>query len=125
MTAKIINGTEIAKHIRHSLNEKISLLKTPPVLAVILAGSDPASEIYVKNKEKACHEVGITARTHKFSANVSEKELLDLLNDLNRAPDINGILVQLPLPAHINSEKILQAVSPAKDVDGFHPLNTG
>ncbi|MBP3686922.1 MAG: bifunctional methylenetetrahydrofolate dehydrogenase/methenyltetrahydrofolate cyclohydrolase FolD [Alphaproteobacteria bacterium] len=125
MTAKIINGTEIAKNIRHSLKEKISLLKTPPVLAVILAGSDPASEIYVKNKEKACHEVGITARTHKFSANVSEKELLDLLNDLNRAPDINGILVQLPLPAHINSEKILQAVSPAKDVDGFHPLNIG
>ena len=125
MTAKIINGKEIASDILQSLAKKITLLKTPPSLGVILVGSDSASEIYVKSKEKACTKAGITTHTYKLPESTSEEELLNLIDKLNRQPDINGILIQLPLPAHLDSKKILQAVSPAKDVDGFHPLNTG
>lgn len=125
MTANLINGKEIAFNIRQSLKEKITRLKTSPSLAVIMAGNNPASEVYVKNKEKACLEVGITAHTYKFPENTTEQELLDLINKLNRLPDINGILVQLPLPVHLDSNKILASVSPEKDVDGFHPLNAG
>jgi methylenetetrahydrofolate dehydrogenase (NADP+)/methenyltetrahydrofolate cyclohydrolase len=96
-----------------------------PGLAVVLVGDDPASHIYVRNKEKACKEVGIKSYEHFLPATVSEKELLALVHQLNKDKHVHGILVQLPLPPHIHSEKILNAVSPYKDVDGFHPVNQG
>ncbi|NIO10445.1 MAG: bifunctional methylenetetrahydrofolate dehydrogenase/methenyltetrahydrofolate cyclohydrolase FolD, partial [Deltaproteobacteria bacterium] len=96
-----------------------------PGLAVVLVGNDPSSQIYVRNKEKACQEVGIHSREHLLPESVSEKDLLSLVESLNQDRDIHGILVQLPLPKHINAESVLRAISPAKDVDGFHPFNQG
>jgi methylenetetrahydrofolate dehydrogenase (NADP+)/methenyltetrahydrofolate cyclohydrolase len=96
-----------------------------PGLGVVLVGDDPASHLYVRNKERACKEVGIRSEEHLLQESVSEKELLSLIHGLNRNKEIHGILVQLPLPAHINAEKILEAVSPQKDIDGFHPVNQG
>jgi methylenetetrahydrofolate dehydrogenase (NADP+)/methenyltetrahydrofolate cyclohydrolase len=94
-------------------------------LAVVLVGDDPGSHIYVKNKEKACKEVGIRSYEHMLAATISEKELLGLIHSLNRDKNVNGILVQLPLPPHIRPERVLEAISPHKDVDGFHPVNQG
>jgi len=96
-----------------------------PGLGVVLVGDDPGSHIYVKNKEKACKEVGIKSFEHLLPAAISERELLSLVNQLNKDKSVHGILVQLPLPAHIRAEKILEAVSPHKDVDGFHPVSQG
>jgi methylenetetrahydrofolate dehydrogenase (NADP+)/methenyltetrahydrofolate cyclohydrolase len=96
-----------------------------PGLGVVVVGEDPASHIYVKNKEKACKEVGIRSYEHLLPATVSERELLALVQQLNKDKRVHGILVQLPLPAHIRSEKILETVSPHKDVDGFHPMSQG
>jgi len=127
--AQIIDGKAVAREIRKEIKEEIEGLKRRwamvPGLAVVLVGDDPASHLYVRNKEKACQEVGIRSQEHFLSAAVSEKELLSVIHHLNRDKEIHGILVQLPLPAHIRSEKILEAVSPQKDIDGFHPVNQG
>lgn len=124
-TATILNGKQLASSIKTSLKEKISNLKQKPTLAVIIVGNNPASETYVRSKEKACLETGINSKTYKLDENIQEKELLELIDLLNKDNDVNGILVQLPLPSHINTDHILHAITPIKDVDGFHPLNTG
>lgn len=125
----IIDGKAVAREIQKQVKDEIEGLKRRwgmvPGLGVVLVGDDPASHLYVRNKEKACKEVGIQSQEHLLPASVSEKELLSLIHNLNRNKEIHGILVQLPLPAHIRSEKILEAVSPQKDVDGFHPVNQG
>jgi methylenetetrahydrofolate dehydrogenase (NADP+)/methenyltetrahydrofolate cyclohydrolase len=127
--AMIIDGKAVAREIQRQIKEEIEGLKRRwgivPGLGVVLVGDDPASHLYVRNKEKACKEVGIRSKEHLLSASVSEKELLSLIQNLNRDKEIHGILVQLPLPAHIRSDRILQAVSPQKDIDGFHPVNQG
>lgn len=127
--AMIIDGKTVAREIQKQIKDETEGLKRRwgivPGLGVVLVGDDPASHLYVKNKEKACQEVGIRSQEHLLSATVSEKELLSLIHSLNRDKAIHGILVQLPLPAHIRSEKILEAVSPHKDIDGFHPVNQG
>ena len=125
MTAQILDGKKLALSIREELKEKISALSTKPSLAVIIVGADPASEIYVRNKEKACQAVGIIPQTYKLPETTDEEALLELITELNNQPEINGILVQLPLPKHLDTTKILQTISPAKDVDGFHPVNVG
>ncbi|MBE6462962.1 MAG: bifunctional 5,10-methylenetetrahydrofolate dehydrogenase/5,10-methenyltetrahydrofolate cyclohydrolase [Alphaproteobacteria bacterium] len=124
-TATILNGKQLASSIKTSLKEKISNLKQKPTLAVIIVGNNPASETYVRSKEKACLETGINSKTYKLDENIQETELLELIDLLNKDNDVNGILVQLPLPSHINTDHILHAITPIKDVDGFHPLNTG
>ena len=96
-----------------------------PGLAVILVGDDPASQVYVRNKEKACQEVGIYSEIHHLSETISQSELINLIDKLNTNPQIHGILVQLPIPAHLNEKEVIERISPQKDVDGFHPLNAG
>lgn len=127
--ATIIDGKAVAREIQKQIKEEIEGLKRRwgmvLGLGVVLVGDDPASHLYVRNKEKACKEVGIRSQEHLLPASVSEKELLSVIHSLNRDKQIHGILVQLPLPAHIRSDKILEAVSPLKDVDGFHPVNQG
>jgi len=127
--ATIIDGKAVAKEVQKEIKAGIEGLERrwsmAPGLAVVLVGDDPASHIYVRNKEKACKEVGIKSFEHFLPATVSEKELLALVHLLNKDKHVHGILVQLPLPPHIRSERILQAISPYKDVDGFHPVNLG
>ncbi|MEO0136670.1 MAG: bifunctional methylenetetrahydrofolate dehydrogenase/methenyltetrahydrofolate cyclohydrolase FolD [candidate division WOR-3 bacterium] len=127
--ARILSGTELAEKMREEMKQEIALLKTKynitPGLAVILVGDNPASISYVKGKEKACAEVGIMSREYKFPADYKEADLLKLIDQLNNDPAIHGILVQLPLPEHIKEEKVLYAIDPDKDVDGFHPVNVG
>jgi methylenetetrahydrofolate dehydrogenase (NADP+)/methenyltetrahydrofolate cyclohydrolase len=125
----VIDGRAVAKEVQKEVKEEVDGLKrrwgVVPGLGVVLVGDDPASHLYVRNKEKACKEVGIRSREHLLPAAVSERELLAIIQSLNRDKDIHGILVQLPLPAHIRSERILEAVLPQKDIDGFHPVNQG
>ncbi|UCD19968.1 MAG: bifunctional methylenetetrahydrofolate dehydrogenase/methenyltetrahydrofolate cyclohydrolase FolD [candidate division WOR-3 bacterium] len=127
--ATILSGTELAQTIRDEMKEELAELKKKhnvvPSLAVILVGDDPGSISYVKGKEKACAAVGIDARKYKFDTDYPEGDLLKLISDLNKDAKVNGILVQLPLPSHINEEKVLYAIDPEKDVDGFHPINVG
>jgi len=129
MTAQIISGTEIAKQIREELKQEIAELKEKhnliPGLATILVGEDPASQVYVGQKGKTSLALGIYSERHDLPADTSEKELLALIDKLNKDPKIHGILVQLPLPKHINETNVLYAVDPKKDVDGFHPVNVG
>lgn len=125
MTAQLLNGKQLAADIRSRLKEKIAGFAAAPGLAVILVGNDPASEIYIRAKQKACAEIGIRAEAFHLPENTSQAELTDLINRLNNNPEINGILVQLPLPRHLNEKEILLAVAPEKDVDGFHPYNAG
>lgn len=125
MTAVILDGKKLATSIRQELRARISLLNITPKLAVIFAGDDAASAIYVRAKEKACAETGIETQTFRLAEDISAEELCELINILNTSPEINGILVQLPLPGHLNEKEILQSVVPEKDVDGFHPLNAG
>lgn len=128
MSCQLIDGKAVAAKIRQQLKAKVAeyeQLGNVPGLAVILVGEDPASTIYVRNKEKACQEVGIKSEVLRLPASTSEAELLKLVEELNGRKDIHGILVQLPLPEGIREEKIIEAISPAKDVDGFHPVNTG
>lgn len=128
MTAQIISGTELAKEIRGKLAKEVEELKQKgiePGLAVILVGDDPASHSYVKGKQKACAEVGIRSTLLMFPATITEEFLLEKIRDLNADPSVHGILVQLPLPKHINELKVIETISPAKDVDGFHPINVG
>lgn len=128
MTAQIINGKEIAKKLREKIKNEVQELKgkgITPGLAVILVGDDPASQVYVRNKEKACQEVGIYSEIHHLSKTISQSELINLIDKLNTNPQIHGILVQLPIPAHLNEKEVIERISPQKDVDGFHPLNAG
>ena len=129
MTAKIIDGKALAKKIRSQVAEKVAERKAAgkraPGLAVVLVGSDPASQIYVRNKRKACEECGFVSKSYDLPAETSEKEVLDLIDQLNADDTIDGILVQLPVPKQINSTKIIERIVPAKDVDGFHPYNVG
>jgi len=119
-----INGKEIAAQIRAALKLKVATLPTPPGLAVILVGARRDSQTYVRMKKKACEEVGLTSFGFDYPDTATETELLDKVHELNTDDRVHGILVQLPLPSHIDESKILLAVSPAKDVDGLHPLNT-
>ncbi len=127
--AMIIDGKAVAREIQREIKEGIEGLKRRwgmvPGLGVVLVGDDPSSHLYVRNKEKACREVGIRSQEHILSGAVSERELLSLIHSLNREKEIHGILVQLPLPVHIRAEKVLRAISPQKDIDGFHPINQG
>lgn len=124
--SNIINGTEIAKIIKDEIKKDIEKLQSKkPCLAVIIVGDDEASHIYVKNKNKACDYVGIKTDTYFLKDNISENEILDLIEKLNNDINVNGILVQLPLPKHINEKNVLLKISPLKDVDGFHPYNIG
>lgn len=128
MVAKLIDGNEIAGQIREELKKKIADLKSKgvtPGLAVILVGDDPASQVYVRMKGKACEELGLYSETIRLPANYPEEALLKMIDDLNVNPKIHGILVQLPLPDHINETKVLNRIDPEKDVDGFHPVNVG
>ena len=129
MTAKIISGTEIAKQIREELKKEIAELKEKrnliPGLATILVGSDPPSQVYVSSKVKTCEALGIYSERHDLPAETDEPTLLGLIDRLNKDPKIHGILVQLPLPKHINETNIILAVDPKKDVDSFHPVNVG
>jgi methylenetetrahydrofolate dehydrogenase (NADP+)/methenyltetrahydrofolate cyclohydrolase len=129
MMALIIDGKSVAREVQKHIKEEVEGLERrwgiAPGLAVVLVGDDPGSHIYVKNKEKACKEVGIRSYEHMLAATISEKELLGLIHSLNRDKNVNGILVQLPLPPHIRPERVLEAISPHKDVDGFHPVNQG
>ncbi len=128
MTAKIIDGKEIAQQIRAELAVEVKDLKARgivPGLGVILVGEDPASQSYVTAKEKACHDIGLFSNDNRLPATTSQAELLALIAKMNADPKINGILVQLPLPKHLNESEVLVAIDPEKDVDGFHPTNVG
>jgi len=129
MTAQLISGTEIAKQIRAEIKQEIAELKQKynlvPGLATVLVGEDPASQVYVGQKEKTSVELGLYSERHDLPVSTTEKELLALIDRLNKNPKIHGILVQLPLPKHINEMRVLFAIDPKKDVDGFHPVNVG
>jgi methylenetetrahydrofolate dehydrogenase (NADP+)/methenyltetrahydrofolate cyclohydrolase len=125
----LIDGKKVAADIRNELKEKISQLKAEgknvPGLVAIIVGEDPASQIYVASKGKACEEIGMKTKTEKLSADISEAELLSLIRSYNHNKDYHGILVQLPLPKHINEDKVIETISNIKDVDGFHPISVG
>ncbi|WP_243298702.1 bifunctional methylenetetrahydrofolate dehydrogenase/methenyltetrahydrofolate cyclohydrolase FolD [Bacillus litorisediminis] len=128
MTAEIISGTAIAQELRNQLLSDIKSLANQsivPGLAVVLVGNNPASRTYVKNKQKACEKLGIESRLVELEEAASEQELLEVIKELNNDKAIDGILVQLPLPPHIDETKVIEAISPEKDVDGFHPINIG
>ena len=128
MSATIIDGKAIAAQVRGEVAEKVSALKAKgitPCLAVILVGENPASVSYVTGKQKALAEVGMADRSLHLPESTTEEELLKIIDDLNKDTTVHGILVQLPLPEHINEEKVLLAIDPEKDVDGFHPMNVG
>ena len=129
MPAQILDGKALAADIREDIRQRVAARKKhgqrPPGLAVVLVGSDTASQIYVRNKHQACVEVGFVSRAHDLPADTSEKKLLALIDELNADPSIDGILVQLPLPGHITNERVIERIRPDKDVDGFHPYNVG
>ena len=121
----IINGKEISASIRAEIKAEAEKMTVKPGLAVILVGSDPASQVYVRNKNKACEEVGFYSEMYTLPEETSMEELLGLIDQLNQSPQIHGILVQLPLPKHLDEEKVILAINPEKDVDAFHPVNVG
>ena len=128
MTAKILDGNVLSAKLRESLRHRAAELAAQgcrPGLAVILVGENPASQVYVRNKIKACEAVGVHSEKYEFPADTPPQQVLDRIAALNADPAIHGILVQLPLPRHINEAKVLFAIDPAKDVDGFHPVNVG
>ncbi|WP_206484479.1 bifunctional methylenetetrahydrofolate dehydrogenase/methenyltetrahydrofolate cyclohydrolase FolD [Thalassotalea sp. G2M2-11] len=129
MTASLIDGKAIAQQLRSSVKEKVSQRiaqgKRAPGLAVILVGNDPASEVYVGSKRRACEEVGFVSRSYDLPDTTTEQELLDLVEALNHDDEIDGILVQLPLPAGLDANLVIETIAPKKDVDGFHPSNVG
>ncbi|OGQ26533.1 MAG: bifunctional 5,10-methylene-tetrahydrofolate dehydrogenase/5,10-methylene-tetrahydrofolate cyclohydrolase [Deltaproteobacteria bacterium RIFCSPHIGHO2_02_FULL_50_15] len=129
MSAQIIDGKKISQEIRSDIAHQCAQLKKEkgitPGLAVVLVGDHEASKIYVRHKEKACHDVGFYTIQHTLSKDITQKELLKLIDKLNHDPKIHGILVQLPLPQGLDEEAVIEAISPHKDVDGFHPLNMG
>jgi len=126
--ATIIDGKQTAAEIKIELTQEVSELKAKgitPKLALLLVGNDPASEVYVNNKEKFCNAIGVDSIIERHPDSITEKEILDIIDTWNASKDIDGILVQLPLPKHIDETKILLAIKPSKDVDGFHPENVG
>lgn len=129
MTAQIIDGKAIAATLRGQIQKSIEKRKSQgqrvPGLAVVLVGADPASEVYVRNKRVACEESGVLSFSYDLPATTSEAELLGLIDELNANAEVDGILVQLPLPAHINQDLVIERIQPDKDVDGFHPYNVG
>ncbi len=128
MGAKIIDGKVIAAQMRAEMKQIVDAYRKEgivPTLAVILVGDDSASQVYVRNKEKACHEIGIRSMVYRLRSDADEEELLGLVEELNEEDSVHGILVQLPLPKHINAQHILRAIDPKKDVDCFHPFNAG
>ena len=129
MTAQIISGTQLASQIKSNVAQQISQYvaqgKRAPGLAVILVGADPASQVYVGSKRKSCAEIGITSKSYDLPETTTEQALLELIKELNQDNTVDGILVQLPLPKHIDSTKVIEQISPEKDVDGFHPYNVG
>jgi methylenetetrahydrofolate dehydrogenase (NADP+)/methenyltetrahydrofolate cyclohydrolase len=129
MTAKLIKGAEVAAEIREELKKEIAELKMKhnlvPGLVTVLVGADPASQVYVGAKEKTSKELGIYSERYDLPEKTTQKELIALIDKLNKDPKINGILVQLPLPKHLNEEEVLFTIDPRKDVDGFHPVNVG
>lgn len=129
MTAQIISGNAISAQIKSEISEQIQVYRQQgmraPGLAVVLVGADPASQIYVGNKRKSCEQIGIQSTSYDLPESTTQSELLDLIEKLNQDETIDGILVQLPLPAHIDSSKVIESISPSKDVDGFHPYNVG
>ncbi|WP_068792873.1 bifunctional methylenetetrahydrofolate dehydrogenase/methenyltetrahydrofolate cyclohydrolase FolD [Brevibacillus laterosporus] len=128
MTAQVINGKEFAKSYRERIKQEVAELVDKgiqPGLAVVLVGDDPASQTYVNGKIKACEETGIYSKSFRLESNVTQQEVVNLVKELNQDPNIHGILVQLPLPKHMNEEAIIDTISPEKDVDGFHPISVG
>lgn len=129
MNSKIIDGKAISNEIKKEISAQVAAMidadVKAPHLAAIIVGEDPASQTYVASKEKSCRAVGITSSVYRLPEDVSEKELLDTVDFLNNDPDIDGFIVQLPLPKHINENKVIEHIHPAKDVDGFHPRNIG
>ena len=129
MTAQIISGTQLASQIKSNVAQQISQYvaqgKRAPGLAVILVGADPASQVYVGSKRKSCAEIGITSKSYDLPETTTEQALLELIKELNQDNTVDDILVQLPLPKHIDSTKVIEQISPEKDVDGFHPYNVG
>ncbi|MCG8603843.1 bifunctional methylenetetrahydrofolate dehydrogenase/methenyltetrahydrofolate cyclohydrolase, partial [bacterium] len=128
MSAQIIDGKKIAEEVRNGLRAESDALKVSgcvPGLTVVLVGEDPASKIYVNMKTKRCQELGINSRTISLAEDTSQTKLLSILDDLNQDDTVHGILVQLPLPDQIDEQAVINSISPAKDVDGFHPMNRG
>ncbi|MDI6891943.1 MAG: bifunctional methylenetetrahydrofolate dehydrogenase/methenyltetrahydrofolate cyclohydrolase FolD [Actinomycetota bacterium] len=128
MAAKIIDGKVIAAELREEMKGEVGELKASgltPGLAVVIVGENPASKVYVGQKEKTCANLGIYSEKHALPADVSEEELIGLIHKLNGDPRVHGVLVQLPLPGHIDEGRVLEAIDPRKDVDGFHPVNVG
>ena len=129
MSAKIIDGKAIAQSVRHGVatkvQQRIAAGLRAPGLAVVLVGEDPASQVYVGSKRRACEEVGFISRSYDLPIETDQQALLDLIDELNQDPTVDGILVQLPLPAHIDSTLVIERIQPDKDVDGFHPYNVG
>ena len=128
MTAQLIDGKALATHIRTEVTQRVEALKThgiTPGLAVILVGDNPASQVYVRNKVKACSDCGMHSVLEQYDAHMTEAALLERVRALNADPSIHGILVQLPLPPHIDAQKVIETISPAKDVDGFHIASAG
>ncbi len=128
MSAKIIDGKAISQQIKDELKEKNTIFNEKGLavtLAVILVGEDPASQVYVRNKKRACEYIGYNSLSYELPEQTSQEELLKLINELNNRIDVDGILVQMPLPSHIDEKTVINAISPQKDVDGFHPMNVG
>lgn len=125
MTARIIDGAAVAKKLRQDIAAEVAVKKLTPGLAVVLVGEDSASQVYVRNKGKAAEETGMKSLTHRMPAETTQDQLLGMVNQLNNDASVHGILVQLPLPKHIDSQAIIAAIDPTKDVDGFHPVNAG
>ncbi len=123
--ATIIDGKAISAKVREEIRAEVEKLEEKPGLAVVIVGEDPASKVYVRNKAKGCAEVGFYSEVHELPEDTTENELLDLIEKLNNNDKINGILVQLPLPKHLDEKAVINAIRPEKDVDAFHPVNTG
>lgn len=125
---QLLDGKLVSEKLKEEIRQECARLidaGTDPHLAAILVGEDPASQTYVRNKEKACAETGIVSSIYRLPASVTEKELLELIDFINVDPEVHGLIVQLPLPGHIDSHKVIRRIDPAKDVDGFHPINLG
>lgn len=129
MSKKIIDGKAIAAKIKKEIAAEVAAMidadVKAPHLAAVIVGDDPASQTYVASKERACASVGVTSSVYRLDASISEKELLEMVQFLNRDPEVDGFIVQMPLPDHINADTVIQAIDPKKDVDGFHPENAG
>lgn len=128
MSAQIIDGKAISSQIKDELKDKTAALKEQGIevtLAVILVGEDPASQVYVRNKKRACEYIGYNSLSYELPADTSQEKLLELIDELNKREDVDGILVQMPLPSQIDEKAVINAIDPSKDVDGFHPVNVG